>query len=67
MDVLATTHDVARRYRVTVDTVRTWVRQNRIPYVRITSRTLRYDLDAVDAALRNAGAQKGAKKSCTPV
>ena len=33
---------VAARFGVTVGTVRRWVRDNRIPYVRLSRRTVRF-------------------------
>ena len=58
MDRYATTFDVARRYGVTVDTVRAWVRQNRIPHIRVTKRTIRFDIKAIEMAMTQSEMQK---------
>ena len=42
---------VARLYGVTEQTVLTWVQQGRIPCVRPTKRTLRFNLNEVERAL----------------
>jgi excisionase family DNA binding protein len=47
----ATTEDVAARFRVTAQSVRTWARQGKIPAYRVGSQ-YRFDLDAVEEALR---------------
>lgn len=41
---LVTSRVVAARFGVTVTTVRRWVRENRIPYVRLSRRTVRFRL-----------------------
>lgn len=42
---------IAERFGVTIETVRAWARQNRIPCVRPTKRTLRFVLDDVERAI----------------
>ena len=49
--MLLTSRQIAEQFGVTVDTVRTWVRQGRIPFVRVTRRTIRFDPAQVVAAL----------------
>lgn len=51
MDKLATAKTVAHRFGVSVETVRAWTRQRRIPCIRPTKGTVRFDLSAVLAAL----------------
>jgi len=46
-----TTPQLARRFQVTTRTVQTWRDQKRIPFMRINSRCIRYDAEAVDRAL----------------
>ena len=49
---LITAKDIARALRVSLGTVYAMVRERRIPAVRVgAGRTLRFDLDAVKAAL----------------
>jgi len=43
--------ELARRLRVQPETIRAWVRQGRIPAVRLSPRALRFDFDAVVKAL----------------
>ena len=45
---------VAERYGVSVQTVRRWVRESRIPYLRASRRVVRFRLDEVDRALKHA-------------
>lgn len=59
---LGTVVDVAHRFGVHVETVRLWVRKNKIPCLRPTSRTIRFDLEAVEKALLNRPAHKVAKE-----
>ena len=49
---LITVVEVARKFNVHIDTVRRWVRERRIPCLRPTTRTIRFDLDAVEKALQ---------------
>ena len=46
-----TADDVARHFNVTIDTVRRWVRQGRIPFIRPSRRVVRFHLLAVESAL----------------
>jgi excisionase family DNA binding protein len=43
--------DIARRYGVSTRTVDTWIQQKKIPFCRLSSRCIRFDLAAVDRAL----------------
>ena len=45
---LVTTREVAERFGVAVSTVRRWVCDGRIPYVRVSKRTVRFDLEEVE-------------------
>ena len=51
MAKLATGIEVARRFDVHIDTVRRWVREAKIPCIRPTERTIRFDLRAVEESL----------------
>jgi len=42
---------------IPVGTLYAWVHENRIPHIRISGRTVRFDLDQIDAWLRQR--QKG--------
>jgi len=48
---LITTSELASRLGVTSDTIRKWTREGRIPCLRVGQKTLRFDADAVMAAL----------------
>jgi excisionase family DNA binding protein len=48
-DRLLTTREVADRLGVTPETVLRWIDRRGLPVVRLTSRALRYDPDALDA------------------
>ena len=50
-DKLVDSRAVAERFGVTRDCVRRWVREGRIPAVRASRRVVRFDLEAVEAAL----------------
>lgn len=47
---LVATDEVARRFGVSVPTVRRWVRERRIPCIRVSRRVIRFDLAAVEEA-----------------
>lgn len=49
-----TTRELAARIGVTPETVRGWVRQGRVPVYRVGQKTLRFDLDEVVTAIRDA-------------
>ncbi|NLX21650.1 MAG: helix-turn-helix domain-containing protein [Phycisphaerae bacterium] len=51
MSKLVNADDVARRFGVTVATVRRWVRESRVPALRPSRRVVRFDLQAVESAL----------------
>lgn len=42
---------IAELFHVTVETVRTWTRQGRIPHMRPSRGTVRYSVEAVRAAI----------------
>ncbi|HED52826.1 MAG TPA: DNA-binding protein [Phycisphaerales bacterium] len=52
---LITTRDLARRLGVSSNTIRKWVRQGRIPCIRVGQKTLRFDAVAVMDSLRKGG------------
>ena len=53
-----TVEELGDYLRVTPDTIREWVRKGRIPCYRIGRKTIRFDLDEVVAALREARPQR---------
>jgi predicted site-specific integrase-resolvase len=48
---LATSSDLATHLQVTTRTIQNWRKAGRIPFLRITARSLRYDIDQVERAL----------------
>ncbi|TWT43952.1 Helix-turn-helix domain protein [Phycisphaerae bacterium RAS1] len=54
-----TTAELAERLRVSPETIREWARRGDIPSVRLSRKAIRYDADAVLAAL-SSRAGKGA-------
>ena len=50
-DVLVTKRDVARAAHVSLRTVDAWMKQKRIPFVRLSNRCVRFNLPAVMGAL----------------
>jgi excisionase family DNA binding protein len=55
---LGTKGDVAKLCRVSNRTVEQWVREKRIPFIRLGHRSLRFDLPAVMAAVRRWSTQE---------
>lgn len=56
---LLTATELAKRFGVSVGTVRLWVRDRRVPVVRPTRGTIRFDLDAVQEAVACAVQKDG--------
>jgi excisionase family DNA binding protein len=52
-DELVTPADLARRFGVTIETVRGWVREGRVPYLRPSRRVVRFRLADVERAIRH--------------
>ncbi len=50
---LLTVNELADRFRVRPETIKVWVKQGRIPVIRVTGKTLRFDAQAVTTALRD--------------
>lgn len=50
---LLTATEVADKLRVKTRTVREWTRRRAIPAIRVSHKTVRYDLEEVLAALRH--------------
>ena len=48
---LLTTRELAKRLRVSPETVRGWARRGAIPVLRLSPKVIRYELEAVLAAL----------------
>lgn len=48
---LLTAEQIAKRFGVTIDTVRTWVRLRRITAIRISRKVVRFDLRQLEAEL----------------
>jgi len=59
MQQLATTKEIANRYRVTAVTIRAWARRGWIPCIRAGRRPLLFDPSQVDLALRSRGSREG--------
>jgi excisionase family DNA binding protein len=53
-DNLLTTAELAKRLKVTPDTVREWTRRGSIPGIRLSAKVIRYDLRQVLAAIAKA-------------
>jgi excisionase family DNA binding protein len=56
---LVTTRELAAVLGVTTDTIRGWARSGRIPCLRVGQKTLRFDREAVLAAIRDGRAAEG--------
>jgi excisionase family DNA binding protein len=54
---LLTTRELAKRVRVSPDTIRAWARRGRIPTLRLSPKVIRYDAQAVLAALATRDAE----------
>lgn len=54
---LLTARELAKRLRLSPDTVRAWGRRGVIPTLRLSPKACRYDADAVLAALAKAPAK----------
>jgi excisionase family DNA binding protein len=64
---LLTTREVADRYRIKPETVLRWVETRGLPVVRLTSRALRYEEDALIAwELEHATAAPGRESASNP-
>lgn len=46
-----TTPQIAHRFQVTERTIQNWRDEGKIPFIKINSRCIRYDADAVEKAL----------------
>ena len=63
MEQLLTTRELASRLRISPATVRHWTHAGLIPAIKIKSNVLRYDYDAVKAALeRKRSTNPGGKE-----
>ena len=58
---LLTTEELARRLRVAPATIRSWARRGCIPTLRLSPKVIRYDAEAVLAALSTTPAKGGGK------
>ena len=52
---LITSVDLARRLRLSPDTILRWAREGKIPSIRISPKVLRFDADDVAASLKRGG------------
>ena len=50
--VFLTKQQLADRYAVTVGCVNNWMREGRVPYLRLSKQLVRFNLGAVDTALQ---------------
>ncbi|HUU94498.1 MAG TPA: helix-turn-helix domain-containing protein [Phycisphaerae bacterium] len=48
---LVTSDRLAEHFTVSVETVRTWVRQRRIPFLRVSRKVIRFRIAEVERAL----------------
>lgn len=64
---LKTTREVAESLRVCVSTVRRWTREDRIPAIVIDRRIVRYNLEAVLAALQQRPPDTDKKPEPSPL
>jgi excisionase family DNA binding protein len=53
MDRLMKTQDVARVFGVTVKAVERWISEKRIPYIKISSKCIRFRQSAIQGYLRS--------------
>lgn len=53
---LLTSRELAKRLRVSPETIRAWARRGHIPTLRLSRKAIRYNLEAVLAALSAAPA-----------
>lgn len=58
---LLTARDLAKRLRVSPETVRAWARRGSIPSLRLSPKAIRFNAEMVLAALSTASAKGGAK------
>ena len=58
---LLTARELAKRLRVSPETVRAWARRGSIPTLRLSRKVVRYDAEAVLAALASMPVKGGAK------
>ena len=54
MSTLQTASELAPSLKISERTLRRWAQQNIVPAIRVTRRTLRFDPQAVEAALRQS-------------
>jgi|GEM_PF-1344784 len=57
MENLLTANQLAQRLKVSPVTVQRWSRDGRIPCLKLTAKVVRFDYEAVCAALREIGAK----------
>jgi excisionase family DNA binding protein len=55
MDELLTAEDLAKRLRVSADTVRRWAREGRVPEVRLSRKVRRFRMADVAEAIESLG------------
>jgi excisionase family DNA binding protein len=60
---LLTVNQLAERLHIRPRTVQTWVRQGRIPAIKLSSKVIRFDWNAVLTELREQ-AERGEVASC---
>jgi excisionase family DNA binding protein len=64
---LLRTREVAERYQVAPETVLRWIETRGLPAIRLTSRALRYDEEALDAwELEHATTAPGRESASDP-
>ena len=60
MAELLTTEDLAKRLTLRPSTIRRWARAGIIPYLRFSGKVVRFDVEAVESALRKVAAKEQA-------
>jgi excisionase family DNA binding protein len=55
---LLTIAEVAAKFRVTPGTVKNWAKAGKIPVIRMSKQILRFEEEAIDAAVRELAAKK---------
>ena len=58
-DSLVSSDEIASHFGVTVGTVNAWVREDRIPYIRVSRRVIRFRISEVERAVSSKSKRAG--------